>query len=596
MLTVEQRKQEMIQWLSSMLEDGQEKNLPEIDDNAVLYSGRGIHALEKMKRSKRWGGEIGPHNEGCYWIARMACNPMACYDAVIERIVKIYWLEERAGKARGVTATDFIISHLLRIYCLYKGKINVSDAMWQKVKEVFLAEDYATYFEPMSENHKLMHFANAAVAYSLFEEEIFSNGIDGKHNLVLVKRNLLRFANKKLKNGWCEFDSGYYRVDMSSLLNLYDFHPDKQIKKLAEMLMNALFAGFLTHEVNGFVAGPKSRVYFGLTQHAHSGIFWPKYVFTGVPENVKPDSHIDYSNAYFATTKFELAPALVKIASEPKEYPYEVKERELNYTLPEDDSIKASTKKYFYVTESYAMGAIVQREKNEHPAHDWMRGHQEQPWSLVFAENDEATIYSGHPGNPDGDTYGAHCEWTGDWMCNCGHYYQNKNVLIGSNIIKGENELKKMHFYMPKKAFDRIHEADKRIFLQLGDTTTVVTTSDPFRWGSGTNQEIELVVEGAETAFAVEVFEHCNIDEAVERTKNCVLMLSKNGVTYNSYEKNELKLDFDGGRYFNGESVDFSQYPLYGSKYIQSEYGSGKIVAMCAGEVCTIADCDSLTD
>lgn len=522
------------------------------------------------------------HIQGGYWIARMNQFPDINYDDVIRRLLLVIKAEEESERPRYIEVSDFMIFQLIRIYFLFKEKINVSTKVWKEVEEQFRNYTYAAFFEPMSENHKINSLSSEIIAAYLFPEHRFYDGLKGKDKVDIMKVNIKRFLTKRLKYGWSEFDSiGYYNIDFCALLNIYDFQPDEELKHLAWSVLNAMLVDLLHHSVNGYVGGAKGRVYFGTISDNTKGVYWPLYICTGYPENACLDYNWDYSETFFATSNFRPDPEVVKLAASTHNEPDEVKERNILNTMPDDEQVKGSIKRYNYVTPDYVLGSIVQRDEYEPMSfHAWLAAHQELSWSMVFANNPRAVIFSGHPGHEKLKDFPMHQYWMGDTYCVCGRYLQNKNVLIGMNCIEDTKQLQWTHFYIPIEEFDDKREKYGWLLLKCGNTITAIKPLPGYHWttnGEWANKEI--IVMGSHTAFVLEVFDamHNQMDELIEQLKDRSIGWCEKKLEYTSTDGTNLELNFDGDSFVNGERQDFSNYPLFQSRNVYSEWGSGKI-------------------
>lgn len=571
----EQRQTRILQHLSSMMG----LQLPCIPEHPS-FQGNGFQLIPYLQLQGTDGKRrtIMAHIEGGYWIAKMHCEPEHRYDEVIRRLLLVVRAEEVSGKPRYIDVSDFMIAQLARIYRLFKDKIQVSDEVWTEVEEQLINYRYATFHEPMSENHKIIHLSSELVAVHCFPEACFYDGFTGKEKMKQTKQSISKFLERRLKYGWSEFDStGYYNVDFVALLNMYDLQPDGEVRELARKSLNFMLVDLLHHSTNGYVGGARGRVKITGIAHSKAGVYWPLYVCTGFPDHVQMDELMEWSTAFFATSAFRPEPAIAMLASERAE-PYEVKERNSLYSMPDDQQVIGSLKRYHYVTKDYVLGSIVQRDELEpYNFHRWLNGHQELSWSLIFANHPEAVVFSSHPGHANLPDWGMHHYWTGDTNCHCHAYVQHKNVLLGMNMIRRKEQTQQIHFYIPKHAFDRVCEYCGWLFLQSGGVIAAIKPEPGYYWTTrGEWAGKEIIVPASQSAFVVEMFElkQYSMEDLAPRMKNKELLFENGRAQYKGLSGITLELEADGISKVNGIAQNYSGYPKFSSKYVYSEWGS----------------------
>ncbi|WP_214627769.1 hypothetical protein [Paenibacillus agaridevorans] len=572
------RQQAVLRHIAAMVDI----DLPDLPER-LDFQGTGFQSLPNVELVQSSGKRkpVSAHIEGGFWIAKMYCEPEHDYDKVIRRLLLIVEAEERSGKPRYIEVSDFIIAQLARIYMLFKGTIRVSAEVWNEVERQLTTYRYATFHEPMSENHKVIHLSSEWFAIHRFPDAAFYDGLTGEEKKRQVKQNIIRFLEKRLKYGWSEFDSsGYYNVDFVALLNLIAVEQDLQVKALAQKTLDFMLVDLLHHSTNGYVGGAKGRVKLSNIVNSKIGVFWPLYVCTGYPEHMEFDDHMEWSTSFFATSAYRPHPAIAVIGTERVE-PYEVKERNVLYTMPDDEQVTGSLKRYHYVTKDYVIGSIVQKDELEpYNFHRWLNGHQELSWSIVFASNPEALIFSSHPGHDQLVDWGMHDYWTGDTHCDCHRYVQRRNVLLGRNDIRKEEQAGWIHFYIPKHAFDQVREDYGWLLLQSGNAIAALKPEPGYYWTKeGPWAEREIIVPAASSAFAMEIFDdgQYTLDELLPLLKNRSVSLADGIAFYHSLSGVTLELDAQGTGKVNGSTMNYGHYPKFGSKYVYSEWGSDRL-------------------
>lgn len=552
-MELSQRKKQILNLMSNMIE----KPYP-LPDYSIPYSSNGFSDVPHINVLKELGGnKLLAHTEGGFWIACMSENSGVNYDDVAERLLEISKREVLSGKFRYIEVSDFLIMQLVRIYIMYKE--NLSRQMLDNIEKCLKEYEYAPYHEPMSENHKLCHLSSEIVAANLFPDELFYDGISGKDRLSSAKRSITLMLNKRLCNGWSEFDSAsYYEIDICSLLNIYDFCNDTNLKQLAEKALNEMLIGYVAQSVNYRAAGAMGRVYPNTIIGDTCSMVWILWTLYGNIKRPDTDRNIGIGCAFVATSDFEPKKLILP------QMPYDVYKRNSLYTIPDDMNEKGSVRRYGYITETYGMGCITSRDDYaENSMSAWLAGHQELSWCLRFSENPRAVIFSSHPGHSGLTDWGQHGFWTGDTNCLCGRYAQNKNILIGMNIITDPKQLQYIHFYFPKKEFDAVRESDGWIIAQLGrDCVALYITGGYYTNTNGEYADCELVSIGSKCAYSVEIFENKNIDdlELIKPKFDGEILIYKN-----------IKLCNDRRIYIDNKKCDFSNYPLHSPLFMKTD-------------------------
>lgn len=529
------------------------------------FTGAGFRAVPPLIRSID-SRPVMAHNEAGYFISKMCAAPERNYDAYIDRLITVKSAEEQSGKSRFIAVEDFSVSAMVRLYALFRGRINVSEETWARLKKSLIDTVFAPYFEPMSENHKLCFLSSELVAANLFPDDVFYDGMDGKTRMILVKRAVKAFLQKRLRRGWSEYDSSsYYEIDFMSLLNLYDFSPDSEIKRLASDCMNVMAAGMFVHAVNGYPAGPKGRVYPNVVENPKNGVY-SIVRLAGASGEFTADSVQITGMMYMATSDFMLDKEVYDIVMGNTGKEYEVKDSVGLYTIPDDMYVKGKIYKYFYKGTNYCMGCVAGRDDPyENVAHTWLCGHQEQAWSLTFADNPKAVVYSSHPGNPQMFDYGMHGEWTGDCNCLCQHFVQNKNLLLCYWNITDKRQLQYIHLYIPEEEFDSVEYQKNSIIAAMGCIDVRISLPSGYeRIRTGAYKKREVRINAARGCFAVEV-------SSAAKQSSDLPQLLENGALYRG-----LKIENDI-TYIDDKPFDREEYKLYNSPYLKSEYDSGAI-------------------
>jgi hypothetical protein len=285
------------------------------------------------------------------------------------------------------------------------------------------------------------------------------------------------------------------------------------------------------------------------------------------PADDLPDQAVSTNSAYFALSKFKFDGAVAAIIKGETKGNYEVLERNALYTIPDDDHVHGSIKKYFYVGEGYVMGAVVNRDDySENDIYSWLGGHQELVWSLAFGDTSGGIVFSNHAGNPKARDYGMHGEMLGDANCLCSSFVQSKNILLGLYHITCPEQPETVYFYLPRDAFEAVEYKDKQIIIRQGDITAVMDFSERyFTDVTGDFANKRIVVPAKNFCFSVRVFEGAfgNAGDARLQAEGGFARLTTA----------EAELEIAGNcRRVNGKEIDFNAYPLYQSPYLNKKW------------------------
>lgn len=552
-------------------------NLPDIPED-IDFRDAGFRALPKLVRISD-GKTVMAHNEAGYFISKMCVAPEKCYDKYIDRLIMVKHSEEESGKSRFISVEDFSLSAMARIYALFYGKINVSEECWQRLKKSMLKAVYAPYFEPISENHKLCFLSSEFVCAQMFPDGTFYDGMDGKTRMPLLCGSIERFLTKRLRRGWSEYDSAsYYEIDFMSLMNIFDFAHDEKLKKLASDCLNVMTASLYVHASNGFPAGPKGRVYPNVMENPCAGIY-SVVGLGGEPGRVCGQSAQVTGMMYMATSAFMFDREVYEIFLGNTDSGYEVRDSVGFYTIPDDMYINGRIYKYFYKGDGYCMGSIAHRDNPyENIAYTWLCGHQEQAWSLTFGANARAAVYSVHPGNPQMHDYGMHGEWAGDANCLCQRFVQDKSSLLCYWDITEPKQLQYIKIYFPEKEFDFVKFSENAVIAGIGSNALRLDFCCGYeRIADGPYKNRGLRINAPEGYFACRVFTGTDAREQAVSAKADGELLA-GGARFGN-------LSISGGvGYIDGKPFDGSEYKLYNSPYLKSDYDSGIIELTYGGK------------
>ena len=537
------------------------------------------------------------------------------YDDIIQHYIDYIDIEHAAN---GSLAADFFELQLQVIHSMLNGVLNVSPEIWRNLERHLYDAHYTDEAEPMSENHRLVYFVNALITMEKWPDHVMWNGKTGAENYPVYVQYLMNWINRRMKYGMGEYDSGYYEIDIISLVTLHAVTNNQKLRTTAQNMLDYLYADLAVDSIGDVVGGAGLRRYaksytigklIPVGLHFDNATQAPKYSGPGMGVQVAGLSLSEY-----------LPDPVVMALVRDSEKTFENKERKQIYQIPDDPLVTESLKKYSYVTPNYVMGGIMQedilldRAKLVGDNHylqtptwkeqggTWVLGSfQEIPFSLVFGNSKDALIFDSHPGKSGPkDNGGKHGYFTGDFGCIDYRYFQKENVALGMHKITDSSESQFTHFWIPKTKLDRIDEEDGWIFIQNGGAMVAlrllkdgaVTNTAAYEWGDPNTKyaniplsDIEAKTMSPNTAFICEAADLDKFEGGFEAFKAAVkkneidyVIDSENYyIEYTGLNGKTLRLEYDGISSVDGISENFSAYKLHESPYLNSDWGSGEI-------------------
>ncbi|MEM9328025.1 MAG: hypothetical protein AAGA85_20330 [Bacteroidota bacterium] len=237
-------------------------------------------------------------------------------------------------------------------------------------------------FDGGTENHKTMWRSSALLYSQLFPEDALISGYPAAEAARLTKQMLVDYMKRLLQVGNGEYDSEvYYPHSIEAFLNLYDFSPDPETKRFAQLILDYYFATYGLKVVDGAQAGAMKRGYL-------------------------PDSELDEMEAmqwaFFNRTSRDMASAKVTIQQatttyRPNRVIYNITRK--NISLPFEAKMSRpfyhmdyphAFAETFYHSAHFALGN-VQMTIVDNP-------NQQMVWSVIAeGENGPLAFSGGHP-------------------------------------------------------------------------------------------------------------------------------------------------------------------------------------------------------
>lgn len=365
-----------------------------------------------------------------------------------------------------------------------------------------------------SENHSIVQASNIYLARQLYGDD-----------LSRIKSWLIDFFISRAKRGWVELNSPCYAgISMMGIWNLADFAEDPVIKKLATMTLDWLLAEYAVENLNMYRGGPFHRGYLTAWDDQYNDSFGAHYVFFGnyvVPVTKK----ILRSALHAALSDYRPPQVIVDIAIDKAgKGTYVLKARRPRGNI------------YYYVTPEFVLACAQNGGslgKIGIGGVEKIR-YGDQRWDLSFGTDPRAVIHSNSEGRPS----------------------QYKNLLV----INTEG---KPLIYAPLLGRDfEIREVDGDwTFIKEGGAYAAIRTVEDSLY--------LLEVRLASDYSSFTHFKNDIKDNPLSRTGSCYTYTSTKGDVI-EFTDHIIKV--------NGRRYDTSNYKLFDSPFVNSEWDSGYVV------------------
>jgi hypothetical protein len=495
----------------------------------------------------------------------------------------------------------FFAIKLCRAWHRFGSDGGLEDATLEKIRSFFLLHEYSSHYQ--SENHVLLFHSARHLMAAVFPEETFV--AYQKTGAVLQEEDgtwLKRFLRYRAGHGWGEFDSCYLAVVWECLTTLFDFSPDGELRRLAGTMMDLLLADFEVDALHGMYGGAHGRIYerHALDHAAEAGPFL-HYLYVG--EEPPPTRQPDNFWIDALTSSYRPHPSVVELALN-RDCPYENLERKHLHNVADVlpvEPLAASLRKYTYWTPDYVMGCVQFQDSYpegclHHPHHNGLpvpaeqrqtagyAHHQQHEWDLSFATRSDARLFTHHPGND-----AQHNHWTGDRLCGCGHFFQNRNALVALYDIPPGQPFQLIHAYVPRAAFDEIVEEKGLLFVRAGAAYGVLRLLSGYRWSQeGEWKNREIIAEGPRHAVVCEAGRDTDFGSfaafrAEVATNPVRFDVDRMELEYHSRRAGLLRINTLGGRWLDGTKADLD-YPAYGSPWLRAPWGAERVQLDAGGD------------
>lgn len=479
---------------------------------------------------------------------------------------------------------DFAAMKLCRAFHLFQSNSALAPHTLQQIKRFFLRHDFKSMYD--SENHHLLFHTSRYLMGSAWPDDQFEPyGQTGRELAATDAAWLETFIRFRARRGWGEFASSCYVVpDIECLLNLCDFAPSRKLSLLAENMITVRLADTAVDSLTGMYCGAHGRIYEPhALDHRNDGTLSLLYLYLGdIPQEwlQEKGTLVDA-----VTSKYRPPAILLDIAGRRRE-PYESYQRShLHNTSDVLPSLPlpGSIRRYTFWTPDYVLGCVQKQDPYpEDCPGRWYSHHEQHEWDLSIAGHPGARIFTHHPGKKGNE----HGYWTGDLQCGekggCGHFMQQRNVLLALYSIPANEPYQFIHAYVPRDDFDEILEKDGLLAIRKNKVLVALRLLGGYDWTtSGPYQGKEIISNGARNGAVCEIgLQHEYGSLRAFADKITVNQISFDAdrmiLAYRSPSIGEMRLDTRGLREMNGHTIDLD-YPTYSCPYLHSDWDSGVI-------------------
>lgn len=397
----------------------------------------------------------------------------------------------------------------------------------------------------LTENHFILYASSAYLVGQLYPEEVFAaSGETGVEKMATFRPRVMRWLELRYQTGFSEWLSNvYYDEDVPGLLALVEFAEDEEVKQLATMVLDLIYADMALNQYGGTFGSTHGRTYegkmsgardntgstfallFGLNDFAPGNMSssmlalstqysLPRVVYDMAHDTSRSEMEnrqrmgikLEEAESWgLDTTRFE--DGMTFMTLEAYTHPLTIGlwvEMLDAYGWWEHDDYKlfANYKDVLYdpvVREAFAVGAEKDITRNMRPevniytyrtpsymlstAQDWRKGYggdQQSIWQATLGF--EAVAFTTHPANEawSGDTPRY---WTG--YGTMPRAIQVENVVISlydvetGPTIYVENQPLYTHAFLDKSKFDEAYKEDGWFFAREGSGYLALWASDP---------------------------------------------------------------------------------------------------------------------
>lgn len=552
---------------------------------------------------------------------------------------------------------DFRINTLLRLFYLCPETPLLAPRTRAEIRDLLLDFDY-WYGENVkfpgrqiiwTENHVMLFMTAEYLAARLYPDAMFRfRGKTGAETAPMLKPKLLRWINLKLRVGFCEWNSNCYTEEnMLSLLNLYDFAGDDELREKARDLLDVMTLSLALNVFDGCSASSYGRTYTRmLVNRRGANTTLLHKLLWGRAEADPGDELLGLGSLALASSTYRPRPLIAAIARDDS-LVLDIREQQ-SFDAEDAPALGGGYDTYeqmtlFWHNMAYTHVAVVEkmfemcerfgimvnpavypeyryllacREKGETPApcrvstymsrvniqsrrtpdyflscaQDFRKGElgfQQHIWQASLAQ--DAVVFTSHPG-----TLGVEDGRPDFWAGNHFHprVLMHRDTVFCLYNITAPCPLPYSHAFFPRDRFDEIYEVRNWVFARKQDGYLALYSEHPCHWTrEGRWAGSELVCPHPQNVWLCQMgrrAEDGGFMAFISKMLSCEPQIEGGRVTYHSPRGETLRCGWDEPLTADGAPVKTRDYPRFDTPLCQSEYGSGRYRIEYKGAAMTI--------
>lgn len=549
---------------------------------------------------------------------------------------------------------DFRISILLRMLYLYPDTELLEAETKVEIKDLLLDFDY-WYGENVkypgsqiiwTENHVMLFMVCEYLAGKLYPQEHFRfRNKKGAEIAEDVRGKIIEWIDMKLRVGFSEWDSNCYADEnLLSLLNVYDFAEDAELKRKAKALIDIMTFSLAINSYQGNYCCTHGRTYANLIVSKNTA---STTLLQSLLWDVRPleeqRSLLHLGCLVLATSSYEPQPLIEKIALDDtlvfedfEQQSFNVEDAHLfgkGYEDYEDLTLFWQNMAYSHIKVVDKMCEMCEKfgimvnawiypdrlymqrslKRGEEPdvcrlgnylprvnkvtyktpdyllscAQDFRKGYhgfQQHIWQATL--EDDAVVFTTHPG-----TLNANSEKRpGFWMGNLLHprAMQHRDTVICIYRIPDDCSIPFSHAYFPKDKFDEVYEVGNWIFGRKAEGYVALYSQNGYEWSTQELwKETELICHSRNNIWICQM----GRKEEYESFSFFISLILQNevcgedlNICYHSPKNGVICCGWEGPLKVDGEVIATDNYKRFDNPFCKSEYFSGKYDITYGGE------------
>lgn len=452
-----------------------------------------------------------------------------------------------------------------------------------------------------TENHWIMYYTTLYLMAQFWPDlpaEEWYTGKSSEENLQEARDYIVWWIDITTTIGQGEYDCTHYIGEyLMPMFQLAAWAEDPEIRIRGQMMIDYILADFAIDTLDGIYVGAHARTDDTQVLEKHNGL---STMFAWLFFDNTPRSNTSWSLYVAANAEYyQLPEVLYKIANE-RDGPY--LSRELKRTRERwrnSDERFGRVYKTTYVHPDYAVGSDQGGLLQPIQQHSW-----DLTWAVEDPRGVHNTIFSLNPHYSDLELQMYFTEYanfmaeavnnqgkptytSGETFLGGSPYeqvFQEEDVIIALyNIPEGANHEHINGFF--SKDLSRLEEdASGWIFVQGGDVYIAYYPLAPYEWDPLENGDRRLFSPHRRNGTILqpaskEDFSSWEAFKQAVRDRKLVINREEGPkVYYETLTGKAIQVEFGEEPTVNGQPVDFENWPLFESPYLEAEEGSKKLV------------------